>query len=185
MLKDKDKSKKQLAQELTMLRQVVCELEKSRNDLRQMEARSKEAAQKYRIVADTAYDWEFWLSPDAQFIYSSPSCERITGYSADAFVEDTTLFYRILHLEDLPNVTDHMNRRTNGAGPVEIEFRINHRDGSERWIASAFQPVYDAESRYLGIRGSNRDITKRNQVEIGLGAGLNGRLVGERGSPIC
>ncbi len=100
-------------------------------------------------------------------------------------MEDPTLFYRILHFEDLPNVTDHMNRSRNGAGLVEIEFRINHRDGSERWIASAFQPVYGAESRYLGIRGSNRDITKRKQAEIGLRAGLSERLVGERGSLIC
>ncbi len=182
MLKDKDKSKKQLAQELTMLRQVFCELEKSRNDLRQMEARSRKEAQKYRIVADTTYDWEIWLSPDAQFIYTSPSCERITGYSANEFVEDSTLFYRLIHSEDLPNVTSHMNRRTNGNGLVEIEFRIGHRDGSERWISSAFQPVFDSESRYLGIRGSNRDITERKQVEIALRTGLDGRLAGERGS---
>ncbi len=161
----KDKSKKQIAQELTILRELVCELEQSRSDLRQMEARSRQAAQKYRVVADTAYDWEFWLSPDAQFIYSSPSCERITGYSSNEFVEDPTLFYRIIHSDDLPSVTDHMNRRTNGDGLAEIEFRINHRDGSERWIASVFQPMYGAESRYHGTRGSNRDITKRKQVE--------------------
>ena len=162
----KDKSKKQLAQELTMQRVVVSELEKSRNDLLQMEAKSRKDAQKYHVIADTSYDWEIWLSPDAQFIYSSPSCERITGYSADEFVEDPTLFYRILHSEDLPIVMDHMNRRTNGIGLVEIEFRIRHRDGSERWIASAFQSIYDAKSRYIGTRGSNRDITKRKQVEV-------------------
>ncbi len=162
----KDKTKKQLAQELKVLHQVVKELEKTRSDLQQMETSSRKAAERYRIVADTAYDWEFWLSPDAQFIYSSPSCKRITGYSADEFIEDPTLLYRVIHPKDLPNVMDHMNRRSNGNGPAEIQFRITHREGSERWIASAFQSIYDNDSKYIGIRGSNRDVTSRKQVEV-------------------
>jgi hypothetical protein len=77
----KYESKKQIAQELTMLRRVVCELEKSGSDLRQIEARSRKVAQKYRVVADTAYDWEFWLSPDAQYTCSPPSFERLMAMS--------------------------------------------------------------------------------------------------------
>ncbi len=161
----KDKTKKQLAQELTTLRQVVSDLEKSESNLRQMEATSRQSAQKYRVIADNTYDWEFWIGPDAQFIYSSPSCERITGYLADEFETDATLFYRLIHPKDLPYVAEHMNRTKYEAGLAEIEFRIIRRDGSERWIALAFQPVYDEESRFRGTRGSNRDITERKQTE--------------------
>ena len=39
--------------------------------------------EKYRIVADNTYDWEFWRGPDGRFVYVSPSCERITGHAAD------------------------------------------------------------------------------------------------------
>ncbi len=39
--------------------------------------------EKYRMVADYNYDWEYWLAPDGNFIYVSPSCERITGYRAE------------------------------------------------------------------------------------------------------
>ena len=42
--------------------------------------------EKHRIVADNSYEWEFWLDPRGAFIYTSPSCERITGFSASQFL---------------------------------------------------------------------------------------------------
>ena len=161
----KDISKKQLGQEVTALRRTVEELEKTASELGQAEAASRRAAEKYRVIADNTYDWEFWLGPDAQFIYTSPSCERISGYLAGEFEADPTLFYRVIHPEDLPRVSEHMNRRKFESGLAEIEFRIVRRDGAERWVALAFQPVYDGESRFLGTRCSNRDITARKLAE--------------------
>ena len=161
----KDISKKQLGQEVTALRRTVEELEKTAGELGLSEAASRRAAEKYRVIADNTYDWEFWLGPDAQFIYTSPSCERITGYLAGEFEADPTLFYRVIHPEDLARVSEHMNRRKFESGLAEIEFRIVRRDGAERWVALAFQPVYDGESLFLGTRCSNRDITARKLAE--------------------
>lgn len=160
-----NKNKKQLSQELARLSQEIIYLKEEERKLRQLEKISKKEAQKYRVIADNTYDWEFWLSPDAQFIYSSPSCERITGYLAEEFETDPTLFYRLIHPDDLSHVAENMNRRKFEAGLSEIEFRIICRDGSERWIALAFQPVYD-EKKFIGTRGSNRDITERKLAEV-------------------
>lgn len=159
------KTKKQLSQELVRLRQLISELEKSEGNLRQMENTLKKEARKYRVIADNTYDWEFWLSPDAQFIYSSPSSERITGYLAEEFETEPALFYKLIHPDDLSYVAENMNRRKFETGLSEIEFRIICRDGSERWIALAFQPVYDGE-HFIGTRGSNRDITDRKHAEV-------------------
>ncbi len=161
----KDLSKKQLVQEVSTLRRAMGELEKTAGELVQRESASRRAAERYRIIADNTYDWEFWLGPDAQFIYSSPSCERISGYLAEEFEADPTLFYRMIHPDDLARVSEHMNRRKFEAGLAEIEFRIVRRDGAVRWIALAFQPVYDGSSRFLGTRGSNRDVTERKLAE--------------------
>lgn len=126
----KDLSKKQLVQEVSALRRTAGELEKAAGELAQKEGASRRAAEKYRIIADNTFDWEFWLGPDAQFIYSSPSCERISGYLAEEFEADPTLFYRMIHPEDLGRVSEHMNRRKFEAGLAEIEFRILRRDGA-------------------------------------------------------
>jgi len=40
----------------------------------------RESEERFRTVADFAYDWESWIAPDGHYIHVSPSCERITGY---------------------------------------------------------------------------------------------------------
>ena len=41
--------------------------------------------ERFRTVADFTYDWEYWIDPAGNYVYVSPSCERITGYRADEF----------------------------------------------------------------------------------------------------
>jgi PAS domain S-box-containing protein len=120
---------------------------------------------KYRIVAENTYDWEFWLNPEGQFVYTSPSCQMVTGYSAAEFESDPKLFLRIVHSEDLTKCATHCTSHPGDSEKKgEIEYRILHRDGSMRWIGHVCQPVYDADGTYLGIRGSNRDITAQKKA---------------------
>jgi PAS domain S-box-containing protein len=120
---------------------------------------------KYRIVAENNYDWEFWLSPDGQFVYTSPSCHTVTGYTADDFEYDPKLFLRMVHPDDLTKCATHCSMQDDPSEKTrELEYRIFHRDGTIRWIGHVCQPVYDAEGIYLGIRGSNRDITAQKKA---------------------
>ena len=43
---------------------------------------------KYRIIADNTYDWEYWVNPEGRFLYTSPSCMRVTGYETCEFEKD-------------------------------------------------------------------------------------------------
>jgi PAS domain-containing protein len=43
---------------------------------------------KYRTVADNTYSWEWWRAADGHYEYVSPSCERISGHSAEEFLAD-------------------------------------------------------------------------------------------------
>ena len=45
----------------------------------------RESEEKYRTIADFTYDWEYWRGADGQYLYSSPACERISGYPCVAF----------------------------------------------------------------------------------------------------
>ncbi|MEJ2748276.1 MAG: PAS domain S-box protein, partial [Anaerolineae bacterium] len=130
----------------------------------------RESEERYRIVADNTYDWEFWTDPDGQFLYSSPSCQRITGYTVDQFMRESDLLHRIVHPGDYEQFLRHEQRVAETKLPNEIEFRILHADGSVRYIGQACQPVYDELGQYLGVRGSNRDITERKQAEEALRA---------------
>ncbi|HSD58081.1 MAG TPA: PAS domain S-box protein, partial [Methanotrichaceae archaeon] len=120
---------------------------------------------KYRTVADYTYDWELWLDPAGRLLYCSPSCERITGYSADEFLADPNLLRSIVYPDDLEIYDRHFYEgKREDSYEHEAEFRIVRADGSVRWISHTCQSVFDDAGKYLGTRGSNRDITERKQA---------------------
>ncbi len=135
---------------------------------KRMEETLRISETKYRIVADNTYDWEYWVSPEGHFLYTSPSCKRVTGYTASDFETDPKLISRIVHPDDLPQFEAHSEQGQTLSAPCEMEFRIIHRDGSTRWMGHVCQPVFSSEGRFLGQRGSNRDITDRKQAEAAL-----------------
>ncbi len=134
---------------------------------RQTEEALRESEARYRVVADNTYDFEFWLDPNGRYLYVSPSCERVTGYKPAEFLADPELRVRISHPEDRLILVDH-SESAEREKPGVLDYRIIHRDGSVRWIAHVCQPIFDAEGRFLGTRGSNRDITQRKLAEEAL-----------------
>ena len=144
--------------------QLLDEMEQSRQDLVSNE-------EKFRTMADHTYDWEFWRGPDGDLIYSSPSCERITGYTADEFRQDPDLFIRIIHPDDRHAYIHHLEPDSNGNRVQNCQnllFRITTRSGEERWIEHLCQEVAGRDGKILGRRASNRDFTRRKLVELAL-----------------
>jgi PAS domain S-box-containing protein len=133
--------------------------------IRTAEQKLKEAERRYRTVADFTYDWEYWESPEGEMLYVSPSCERISGYPPEAFVNNPDLIQEIILNEDKRVWTAHTHQATSKPGPLVIVFRIRTREGEVRWIEHVCQPVRNAEGTFLGFRASNRDITGRKLAE--------------------
>lgn len=66
----------------------------------------RESEERFRTFIDFTYDWEFWIAPDGHHVYVSPSCERITGYGPDEFVNDPGLLVKIVHPDDHSTVVN-------------------------------------------------------------------------------
>jgi PAS domain S-box-containing protein len=132
-----------------------------------MEKKLIKAEHKYRTVADFTYDWEYWEGSRGRLRYVSPSCERITGYSASDFIKRPELISEIVLPEDQAVWLNHrhgvINRKDHE--PTHCHFRVQHKDGSIRWIGHVCQPVFDEMGNFQGIRASNRDITNLRMVE--------------------
>jgi two-component system cell cycle sensor histidine kinase/response regulator CckA len=123
---------------------------------------------KFRTIADYTYDWEFWLGPDGDFIHTSPSCRRITGYDADAFYAAPGLLSRIVHPEDRERFAKYLHDAQAGVSIENPVLRIFNSDGDVRWLEQVCQPIVDESGTFLGIRGSSRDITERKSAEEAL-----------------
>jgi len=141
-------------------------------DSRKKELEKEKALQKteiyYRTVADFTYDWEYWQGPDGNFIYVSPSCKRVTGYTAEEFMQNPGLMVKITHPDDPEKLVAHFhtyNTEEKDSEQHDIDFRILTKNNEEKWISHSCQRVYNKNGDYLGRRASNRDITERKRHE--------------------
>lgn len=130
-----------------------------------MEEALKKSEEQFRLVADFTYDWEYWLDRNGQLLYVSPSCERITGYKAKEFMNDPGLMERIIHPADQARGKGVRTANVDDSEHNSIEFRIIDRYGDVRWLGHNCRPVYSQDGKWLGRRGSNRDITERKRAE--------------------
>ncbi len=128
----------------------------------------KKSEERFRTVADFTYDWEYWLNPEGKFIYVSPSCERITGYTPEEFRENPNLFKTIVHPQDWQMVKQYFADSFETDSTYSMDFRIITRGGQTKWIGHRCQTVYSQDRRWLGRRVSNRDISDYKQMEISL-----------------
>jgi PAS domain S-box-containing protein len=139
-------------------------LEATIRDLKESRAQTEESERKFRTLAEFTNDMEYWIGPDGKVIYISPSCERLTGYSQTEFVAHPEMFSEIVHPDDRCLIAIH----TLGAAMIEphtVDLRIVTHGGDVRWLAHACQSVFSEDGRWLGRRGSNRDITERKAAE--------------------
>lgn len=124
------------------------------------------AEEKYRTVADFTFGWEFWIDTKDRMVYCSPSCERITGYKSSEFINNPMLLLNIVHPEDLKIFVRHkyMEAKAKEANHG-VQYRIITKTGDIKWVSHECCPIYNAAGKFIGNRGSNKDITRRKKME--------------------
>lgn len=122
-----------------------------------------ETKRKYRIVAEFNADWEYWILPDKTLAYVSPSCEKMTGYTAQEFIDHPELLDSIIYPVDRSAWCTHEEERKKNSALQKVRFRITCKDGQQRWIEHVCQAVYEG-GEFLGYRASNRDVTENHDA---------------------
>lgn len=117
----------------------------------------------FRVVADSTYDWETWLSPDGKPVWVNPAVLRITGYSPDDCLAMSDYPLPMVCDEDRAKfgmILASIRKFTSGN---DVQFRIRRRDGEKLWGAISWQPMYDGKL-HLGFRTSIRDISIKQKL---------------------
>ena len=126
----------------------------------------RESEEKFRTLVTWTYDWEQWVDPQGNIVYTSPSCERITGYRPEDFITDPNLLMDVIHPDDRRFYGEHKKLvHDETAGIDSVEYRVIDRNGRVHWIEHICRPLFGEDNRYLGRRVSNRDITERKRAE--------------------
>ncbi|KAA0258248.1 diguanylate cyclase [Deferribacter autotrophicus] len=123
----------------------------------------KKEREKFKIIADYSYGWEYWLDENFNIVYMSKGCEEITGYSSEEFIKNKNLLFEIVHTDFKSMYKKHVEKThlKKSKDNEFIEFKIITKDKKTKWIYHVCRPVYSEDGKFLGRRVSNRDITNR------------------------
>lgn len=168
LIKAQQELERRVMKRTTELISINVDLKKEIAERKRVEEELKRSENKFRAVADFAYDWEYCIDPEGCFVYISPSVKRITSYDANEFNENPDFFISIIHPDDQEKIARHLDKEMMTDGASQMDFRIITQQGEERWLSHLCQPVFDANGNHLGQRASNRDITKRKELETTL-----------------
>jgi PAS domain S-box-containing protein len=113
----------------------------------------------YRCADDADYTMEF----------ISDAIVDICGYPASDFIGSRVRTYAsIIHPEDLQMVADVVAAGIAARRQYTIEYRVLHRDGSERWVYEKGQGVFDPGGRVVHVDGAILDISERRRMDAAL-----------------
>lgn len=128
----------------------------------------QESETKYRTLADHTFHWEFWIDPTGKAVYHSKSCEIFTGFSPSKFLNDKNFLFSRLHPEDLKKYEEHQADALKNHKVTHTQdkgnrytLRFKHKNGEYKLFQHVSKPVYDQNGSFLGIRGTNIDITEQ------------------------
>ena len=122
-----------------------------------------ESEKKFRIVSEFAYNFEYWLGKDNDLVFISPSCQALTGYSREEFINAPRLLETMIHADDRAAYLTQMNS-DNGHELSTTPLRIIKKDGQLRWFTHTVTPIF-VDGEYLGRRGSSIDVTEQKILE--------------------
>ena len=155
------KSQDEIGMLMLAMNQMSQALRQRMGDLIQSEA-------KFHAIADYTYDWENWVDPHGKLLWVNSSVERLTGYSVEECLGMERFPQPLVVAEDRDRASRDFINALRGGTHEGVEYRIARKDGAIFWGSIAYQPIYDAEGRFLGHRSSVRDITELKQAEFVL-----------------
>ncbi|WP_296700301.1 diguanylate cyclase [Thiocapsa sp. UBA6158] len=128
--------------------------------------------ERHRLLADNASDVIWTMNLDGQMTYTSPSVERLTGFTPSERIlqslsEIFTPASLAIVLEGLAEMIEAVKaRRPTDHFRAELEEYC--KDGSTIWTEITANGAYDPGGRFIEILGITRDISERKRHDRDL-----------------
>jgi diguanylate cyclase (GGDEF)-like protein/PAS domain S-box-containing protein len=143
-------------------RQEITERQRAEDALRESEERYALAV---RAANDGLWDWNLKKSQ----IYFSPRWKHMLGFSDQEISDNPNEWFNRVHPDDITQLRTNIAAHLKGlSAHFECEYRIQHSNGSYRWMLSRGMAVLGDDKTAQRMAGSQTDITLRKQAEIKL-----------------
>ena len=138
---------------------VYAASDSSLSKLEESEERLRLASEFFNVGV---WDWDLRTNG----VFSSPVLKRQLGYADDELPSGFDIWEQRLHPEDHERTLETLNDYVAGkVAKYDVEFRMQHRDGSYRWILSRGALLRDAAHTPYRMIGAHLDITERKEAE--------------------
>lgn len=138
------------------------------NKRKQAEEALRYSEERYRLIADNAYDGISVVSADyLTNIYANPALLKMLGYSSDDLIG--TKVFDLIHPEDRDYVYDAVEAGLK-SGEGTVQFRFRRADSSYIWLEATGKFITNYNTKEREILVISRDITQRKDIEEALRA---------------
>jgi PAS domain S-box-containing protein len=116
---------------------------------------------------DDKNEYDFWdWNLESNSISFPPQWKQMLGYRTEELLNHIDTWYRRIHPLDYKRVTADIQSHLEGATPhFENVHRLQHRDGSYRWVKCRGTAVRDNNGKPAHLIGMHIDITEQQQAE--------------------
>lgn len=101
-------------------------------------------------------------------MWVNAAVERVTGYSPAECLDMSDYPLPMTDGADRTLIAEALEDAKRGNSSNDLEFQVVHRDGTSRWMAVSWQPMYSETGEHLGFRTSVRDVTQRRELREAL-----------------
>jgi diguanylate cyclase (GGDEF)-like protein/PAS domain S-box-containing protein len=125
-------------------------------------ARLAASEERFRDFAATAGDWCWETDQDHCFTYFTDAFQACTGVDPAAVLGKKRMECA-LHPDDLDSVQAHARQIGERKPFRDFLIRLKKPDGTFASVRSSGSPRFDAKGRFLGYRGTARDVTEEEK----------------------
>jgi diguanylate cyclase (GGDEF)-like protein/PAS domain S-box-containing protein len=148
-MKNDNKTRKQLVDELANLRAQNATIEKS------------ESPEQYRNLVENIRDVIYELDSQGVVLYISPVIRDLLGFDSSEIIGKK--FVELAHQDDLSNLAQWFSELRKGVESPS-EYRVLNKSGEIRWALTKSRPVME-DGLFKGARGILIDVTAQRQME--------------------
>ncbi|PKP31408.1 MAG: hypothetical protein CVU00_12690 [Bacteroidetes bacterium HGW-Bacteroidetes-17] len=123
----------------------------------------------YKLALSAAQEgiWDWKLDQDE--VFYSDQWKAQLGYEPDQIKNEFLTFQNLLHPTDYGRVHRELKQYLNSPeGQFQISFRMQHKDGTYRWIQNRAALIKNKEGKAIRIFGTHTDITEQVRAEKAL-----------------
>ena len=123
----------------------------------------RESEARYRLLAENSSDLISRHDTDGRYLYVSPACQTLLGYSPDFLLGKNAL--DLIHAEDVDACKAKLREMVVTGRSETATFRIRRMDGQYVWFETQGRAVFDPENREVReIVATSRDVTDRMEA---------------------